>query len=161
MDKVFGLLRELRHSAVHRRRMTATGIERLAENSQLFLEALDDAFRSEKVSVLRRELKCAIEELKRNKDLLEGRLLTQLKEIDGKRAELDMCEKDAIESMGRDDLQCQNDIGEELESVVREVKSNETQNKNGKGKLSSTDQELYGLEEQFLGTDLTTYSPET
>ncbi|KAJ5809736.1 uncharacterized protein N7503_001954 [Penicillium pulvis] len=160
MDEVFGLLRDLRHSAVHRLRKTATGIERLAENAQLFLETLEDVFRSEKVSVLRRELKSAVEELRRNKDLLEGNLRTQLEEIHKKRAELDACEKDAIESMGHEDLRCQNDIGKGLESIVLRVKSNEKQDWKGKGKLSYMDPDLYGSEKGFLAANLTTYSPE-
>jgi hypothetical protein len=160
IDELFGPLHELRHSAVHRLRKTANGIERLAENAQLFLEALDDLVRSEKASVLRRELKGAIEELKRNKDLLEGKLHTQLKDIQKKRAELDICEKNAIESMGLDDQQCQNDVGEGLNGAVRNLMSNETQNAKGKGKLFYIDPELYESEDEFPGADSTIYSPE-
>ncbi|KAJ5917577.1 hypothetical protein N7466_011131 [Penicillium verhagenii] len=156
INELFGHVRELRHSAVHRLRKTANGVERLAENAQLFLETLDDVFRSEKVSVLRRELKCAIEEIKCKKDLLERRLSTQFKEIQEKRAELDMCEKDAIESMSRDDQQNQKDIGEQLEGVVRNLKSNETHDEKGKGKLSSIKLDLYESEDEFPGVDLTT-----
>ena len=160
IDELFGLLHELRHSAVHRLRKTANSIERLAENAQLFLEALDDLDRSEKVSVLRRELKGAIEELKRNKDLLEGKLQTQLKNIQKKRAELDICEQNAIKSMGIDDQQCQNDVAESLNGAVRNLISNETQNANGKGRLFSRDQWLYESEDEFPRADLTIYSPE-
>ncbi|CAG7915471.1 unnamed protein product [Penicillium olsonii] len=160
IDELFSLLHELRHSAVHRLRKTANSIERLAENAQLFLEALDDLDRSEKVSVLRRELKGAIEELKRNKDLLEGKLQTQLKNIQKKRAELDICEKNAIKSMGIDDQQCQNDVAESLNGAVRNLISNETQNANGKGRLFSRDQVLYESEDEFPRADLTIYSPE-
>ncbi|KAJ5640355.1 uncharacterized protein N7484_008217 [Penicillium longicatenatum] len=87
LGEFIGLLQELRHSAVHRLRKAAAGVERLAENAQLFLIALEDSTRSEKVETLRRELRSAIEEMKRNKDLLEMRLLAQLKEIQKKRSE--------------------------------------------------------------------------
>jgi hypothetical protein len=120
---------------------------------------LDDQVRSEKVSVLRRELKGAIEELKRNKDLLEGKLRMQLKEIQKERAKVDICEKSAIESIGRADRQCQDDVGEGLNGAVRSLISNETQTK-GKGKLFSTDEELYESEDEFPGTDSAIYSPE-
>lgn len=63
-------------------------------------------------------------------------------------------------SWGRDDLQCQTEVGKRMESVVRNVKSNEQQNEKGKGKLASMDRELHGSEEEFLGADLTTYIPE-
>ncbi|KAL2864783.1 uncharacterized protein BJX67DRAFT_373614 [Aspergillus lucknowensis] len=72
LDELFSNLRALRHSPVHRLRKTAIGVERLAENAQLFLETLDEVDRSERVSRLRGELKTAVEELQRNKDLLEG-----------------------------------------------------------------------------------------
>ncbi|CAI7586771.1 unnamed protein product [Penicillium glandicola] len=123
LDEFIGLLRELRHSAVHRLRKTAAGVERLAENAQLFLMALEDSTRSEKVESLRRELQSAIEEIKRNKDLLERRLLAQLKEIQKKRGELDIWERNAKEAMVREDLECSRDIGEGLEIIVRRVKS--------------------------------------
>lgn len=117
------LLRELPHSAVHRLRKTATGVEQLAENAQLFLEALEDSNRSEKVESVQRELRTAIEELKRSKDLLERRLVAQLKEAERKRSELDVWENNAREGMIKESLQCSRDMGELLEGVVRQVKS--------------------------------------
>ncbi|KAL4860773.1 hypothetical protein BDV12DRAFT_191504 [Aspergillus spectabilis] len=89
LDELFSNLCALRHSAVHRLRKTAVGVERLAENAQLFLETLDEVDRAERVSRLRRELKTAIEELQRNKDLLEGRYFAEIKEIQNERAALD------------------------------------------------------------------------
>ncbi|KAL4929519.1 uncharacterized protein BDV17DRAFT_297990 [Aspergillus undulatus] len=117
-DELFSSLRELRHSAVHRLRKAAGSAERLAKNTQLFLEALNDYDRSERVSNLRRELNKAIEELKRNKDLLEGRYLSELKEIQARRAALDMWERDAKNAMVESDLQCLNDIDRSIENVV-------------------------------------------
>lgn len=135
-----------------RLRKTANGIK-------LFLEALYDLIRSEKVSVLRRDLKDPIEELKRIKELLEEKLHTQLKNIQGKRAELNICEKNAIESMDLDDQQCQNDVCEGLNGAVWILMSKETQNTNGKGNMSSVDEELSESEDEFPGADLKIYSP--
>lgn len=148
--EIFDLLRELRHAAVHRLQKTAIGIERLAENAQLFLEALNDPFHSEKVSLLRQELRMAIEELQRNKDLLEGRLLAQTKDINARRAELDMWEEEAKNSMVKDDLQCLNDISEGLEKTIREVSSHEPDGGKGKGKMPAAHPELSDSEEEFL-----------
>ncbi|KAJ5346926.1 uncharacterized protein N7506_000179 [Penicillium brevicompactum] len=122
LEEFIGLLRELRHSAVHRLRKTAAGVERLVENAELFLQALEDSTRSEKVGSLRRELRYTIEELKRNKDLFERRLLAQLGEIQNMRNELDDREKNVKEAMIREDLQCSSDIGEGLARFVRQVK---------------------------------------
>jgi hypothetical protein len=156
LDEVISLLRELRHSAVHRLRKTAAGIERLAENAQIFLEALNDSLRSEKVMLLRREIRSTIEELKRSKDLLEGRLLVQLKEIRIKRIELDKWEKKAKETMVFEDLQNLRDIGEGLEEWVERLNSRQTADSNesieckGKEKMVTVYQGLLDSEEEFL-----------
>lgn len=160
LDEVISLLRELRHSAVHRLRKTAAGVERLAENAQIFLEALNDSLRSEKVMLLRREIRSTIEELKRSKDLLEGRLLVQLKEIRVKRTELDKWEKKAKETMVLEDLQNLRDIGEGLENLVETLNSKQSTDSNepiegkGKEKMTTVYQEPLDSEEEFLEADV-------
>jgi hypothetical protein len=57
MDDVFWLLCELRHTAVHSLRKIANGIEKLVGNGQVFLDALKDSSCSERVSLLRRQLR--------------------------------------------------------------------------------------------------------
>ncbi|CDM33975.1 hypothetical protein DTO013E5_1705 [Penicillium roqueforti] len=167
LDEVISLLRELRHSAVHRLRKTAAGIERLAENAQIFLEALNDSLRSEKVMLLRREIRSTIEELKRSKDLLEGRLLVQLKEIRIKRSELDKWEKEAKETMVFEDLQNLRGIGEGLEKLVEELNSRHTADPKepiegkGKEKMMTVYQESLDSEEEFLGAVVQGNSSET
>lgn len=156
LNEFIGLLRELRHSAVHRLRKTAAGVERLAENAQLFLEALEDTIRSEKVERLRRELRSAIDELKRNKDLLERRLLAQLKEIQRKRSELDVWEKNAKEAMTREDLECSRDIGQGLETIVREVRLKDRKEAEGEKSLPHAYPDSLDSEEEFLDAALIT-----
>ncbi|KAJ9215062.1 hypothetical protein DTO166G4_3319 [Paecilomyces variotii] len=156
LNESIGLLRELRHSAVHRLRKTAAGVERLAENAQLFLEALEDTTRSEKVESIRRELRSGIDELKRNKDLLERRLLAQLKEIQRKRSELDVWEKNAKEAMIKEDLECSRDIGEGLEIIVRRVKLKDQKEVEGKKHLPDAYSDSVDSEEEFLGAALIT-----
>jgi hypothetical protein len=135
---------------VHRLRKTAASIERLAKNAQLFLIALEDSTRSEKVESLRRELRSAIEELKRNKDLLERRLLTQLKEIQKKRSELDVWEKIAKEAMIREDLECSRDISEGLEIIIRRVKSKDPKKAEGEKTLPDVYSDSLDSEEEFM-----------
>ncbi|OQE09875.1 hypothetical protein PENVUL_c005G09875 [Penicillium vulpinum] len=118
LDEIFGLLRELRHSVVHRLRRSASGVERLVENAELFVEVLQDQDRLGKISILRNELKTAIEELARNKDLLEASLLAQLKDIRAERAKLDLREQNAIQAMTDDDLQYLDDTGHRLVDMI-------------------------------------------
>lgn len=156
LNELIGLLRELRHSAVHRLRKPAAGVERLAENAQLFLEALEDSTRSAKVESLRRELRSAIEELKRNKDLFERRFLAQLKEIQKKRSELDLWEKNAKEAMVREDLQCSRDISEGLEIIVRRDKSKDPLEEKDERTLPDVYSDSLDSEEEFLDAVLIT-----
>ena len=134
-DEVIGLLRELRHSAVHRLRKTAAGIERLAENAQIFLAALNDLIRSQQLTIFRRQIRSTIEELQRNKDLLEGKLRSQLKQIRTKRAELDKWEKESTNNMVLEDQQLVRDIGEDVAMMVESIKSQKTEYEQEKGKM--------------------------
>jgi hypothetical protein len=118
MNHVFRLLCELRHTAVHRLRRTANGIEKLVENAQVFLEVLKDRPRSERVSLLRRRLRLCIEELERNKDLVEAKLLAQLKDLRNRRAELDRLEKSVIGEAFNEDKFCQEDVSAGLERTI-------------------------------------------
>jgi hypothetical protein len=70
------------------------------------------------VSKLRRELSMAIEEVKRNKDFLEGRYLGELKEIQAQRAALDTWERNSKNAMISGDSQCLDDTDKILASVV-------------------------------------------
>jgi hypothetical protein len=70
------------------------------------------------VSKLRRELSMAIEEVKRNKDFLEGRYLGELKEIQAQRAALDTWERNSKNAMINGDSQCLDDTDKILASVV-------------------------------------------
>ena len=154
LDAFIGLLRELRHSAVHRLRKTAAGIERLAENAQLFLEALEDTNRSEKVEGLRRELRSAIEELNRNKDLFERRLHAQLKEIQNKRSELDIWEKNAKEAMIREDFECSRDISQGLEIIVQRVQLKDPKETEEEKPMPDVCSDSLDSEEEFLDAAL-------
>jgi hypothetical protein len=152
LDELFSNLRALRHSAVHRLRKTAIGVERLAENAQLFLETLDEVDRAERVSRLRRELKTAIEELQRNKDLLEGRYLAEIKEIQTERAALDRREQGATNMMVHGDQECLNDIDERLEKVVHYFNLRVPSKEEGKGKERMPEEcpELSNSDEDFV-----------
>jgi hypothetical protein len=151
-NEMFDILCELRHSAVHRLRKTAGGVECLAENAQLFLEALNDTYRSERVSMVRRELNMAIEELKRNKDLPEGRYLAELKEIQAKRAALDTREQDAKKAMADGDLQCLNDIDKSLDKVFQLLNPVGPVEEGGKGERPVEYPDISDSEDEYFET---------
>ncbi|KAL2782742.1 hypothetical protein BJX66DRAFT_350463 [Aspergillus keveii] len=148
------------HSAVHRLRKTAGGIERLAENAQAFLEALNDSYRSEMVSKLRRELSMAIEEVKRNKDFLEGRYLGELKEIQAQRAALDTWERNAKNAMINGDSQCLDDTDKILARVVHHLSPDGPTGEEEKGQIPIERPELSDSEEEFLESVVAINSPD-
>ncbi|KAL3465037.1 hypothetical protein BJX64DRAFT_297794 [Aspergillus heterothallicus] len=152
LEELFSNLCALRHSAVHRLRKTAMGVERLAENAQLFLETLNDFNRAERVSSLRRELKTAIEELQRNKDLLEGKYLAEIKEIQTQRAALDRREQDATNTMVQGDLQCLSDVDRSLAKFFHYFNLRDPIEEEGKGKGRAWEEcpELSESDEEFL-----------
>ncbi|CAI7670743.1 unnamed protein product [Penicillium pancosmium] len=148
--EIFELLRELRHSAVHRLRKTASGIERLVENAQLFLEILNDTCRSEKVTFLRRELSLAIEELKRNKDLLEGKMRAELEDIQARRAHLDMLEQAAKATMVNSDIRCLNDIDDVIGKIIQDLLQNGVRRAESLREGRIDDSELSDAEAEIL-----------
>jgi hypothetical protein len=70
------------------------------------------------LSRLRREAQQVIDELGRNKDLLESRLKEKLQEIDARRRELDSLECKAVEVMLREDKEYQVLASANLEQAI-------------------------------------------
>ncbi|CAG8302850.1 unnamed protein product [Penicillium salamii] len=138
-DKVSCSLCELRHSAVHRIPKTTAGIEQIAENAQVFLEALNDSVRSLQLGLFRKRMRSTIEVLQLRKDVSERTYLAQLEQIRTKRAELDKWEKEAIETLVREDRKVIGDIGKEIAMTVERVQSNEINSRKGKSKMGGNE----------------------
>jgi len=70
------------------------------------------------LSRLRREAQQVVDELGRNKDLLESILTEKLQEIDVRRRELDSLERRAVEEMLREDKEYQTLASANLEQAI-------------------------------------------
>ncbi|KAL1606212.1 hypothetical protein SLS60_003613 [Paraconiothyrium brasiliense] len=94
---------QLRHAAVHRLRLTADRVLQFVIDAELLVTLLrnDDFLFS--ISTTRRQIQSTIEELERNKDMLELRQVEIKKRFAAKRAELDLEEREAIHSMVKED----------------------------------------------------------
>jgi hypothetical protein len=68
---------------------------------------------------LRRETQTSIGELKRNKDLLESRLDSKLKQISDQRIELDRLEQLAVEEMLKADREYHALAGNDLDEAIQ------------------------------------------
>lgn len=109
---------QIRHSAVHRVRVTANTVEKLLADAESLAELLGNLACARTLLRLRRETKLAVDELGRNKDLLESRLTEKLREIADARAALDRIEQTAVEDMLNEDKEYQNFAGMNLEQAI-------------------------------------------
>lgn len=123
LEELFRSVADIRHSAVHRIRISAKGIERFILDAESLAILLDDSERLRSLSELRRDTQSTIEELECNKHVLGAKLDEHLKKIAAERAELDRLEEGAIREMLEEDGQYQVYAGTNLEQAIasREV----------------------------------------
>lgn len=117
-EELLDSMAHLRHTAVHRLRVTVNRIEQFMVDSESLARLLQDETCAKTLSRLRRETQLTIDELRRNKDLLESRLAETLKRIAAQRLELDRLEQTAMEDMLREDKEYQSFAGTNLEQTI-------------------------------------------
>lgn len=109
---------QIRHTAVHRLRSTAGRVESFLVDAETLASLFADERCASQLSRLLRETKLVVEEVERNKDVLETQFIEKRKEIAARRAELDRIEHAAYETMLEEDKQYQNFAGANLEDVI-------------------------------------------
>ena len=108
----------LRHTAVHRLRINANGLERFLADAEALAQLLHDDYCTRSLARLRRETQISIDELKRNKDLLESRVNSKLKQISDQRLELDRLEQSAVDEMMKADQEYHLLAGSNLDQAI-------------------------------------------
>lgn len=119
LGKVLESTATIRHTAVHRLKVTVTRLEQYLSDAQLLSSFLGDATCSRRLTQIRREMSVAVDELKRNKDVVESKLAHELQKIAARRSALDRAEVEAVEEMLRQDCQYQELAGVNLEQSIR------------------------------------------
>lgn len=116
----------IRHTAVHRLHVTVTRLEQHLSDAELLANLLRDDVCASRLSGIRREVSLSADELKRNKDVLELKLVDTLKKLAARRLALDRTEAAAVEDMLREDRKYQEMAGLNLERSILEpaVESN-------------------------------------
>jgi hypothetical protein len=114
-------LSHLRHTAVHRLRVGANGLEQFLVDAETLAQLLQNDNYARRLTGLRRDTQLIIGELKRNKDLLESRLKSKLQNIADQRAELDRLEHLAVEEMIREDKEYQTLAGANLDEAIHSL----------------------------------------
>jgi len=87
-------------------------------DSEALARLLQDEDSVRSLSQLRREIQLTIEDLKRNKDLLEAKVSEKLKKISAQRAELDQLERDVLQEMLQEDKDYQAFAGWNLQQAI-------------------------------------------
>lgn len=118
LEKLFRSVADIRHTAVHRIRVSARGIEQFLLDAETLAMLLGDMVRLKLLTDLRRDTQSAIEELERNKHLLGSKLDETLKRIAAQREELDRVEQSAITEMVKEDGEYQVLAGSNLEQAI-------------------------------------------
>lgn len=118
-DELANSLSRIRHTAVHRLRISANALELFLVDAENLLHILQDDHRTKCLTRLRRETQLTIGELKRNKDVLESKLKSKFQKIAEERAELDRLEQLAVEEMLREDREYQMLAGANLDEAIR------------------------------------------
>lgn len=109
---------QLRHTAVHRVRISANRVQQFVTEAEFLAVILRNDSCTQTLSRLRRAVQQVIDELGRNKDLLESILKGKLQEIDTRRRELDRLESRAVEDMLGEDKEYQTLASANLKQAI-------------------------------------------
>lgn len=147
-EKLFRSVADIRHSAVHRIRVSAKGVEQFILDAESLATLLNDGARLESLKRMRRDTQLAIEELERNKHVLGSQLTETRKKIAAQRAELDRLEDAAVADMMREDGEYQRFAGANLERAIvsfeaTTLAADETENEAGSDVGDTDNTETY------------------
>ena len=116
--KFLDSIAQLRHTAVHRVRVSVNRVQQFMMEAESLANILHNNICARMLSRLRWEAQQVIDELGRNKNLLESILKEKLQEIDARRRELDSLEGKAVEEMLREDKEYQTLASANLEQAI-------------------------------------------
>jgi hypothetical protein len=118
LPDLFNSIAQLRHTAVHRLRVTANRILQFNLDAEALVKLLRDDITLDVVASIRRCLEHYIGEIARNKDLLEVSMATTKAKFAAKREELEREEKEALEKAVEEDKEYMVLAGRGLEQAL-------------------------------------------
>lgn len=118
LEDIFGSVAAIRHTAVHRLRISAKTLEQYLVDAESFLALIKDQANLEVVGRLRRETQAIVGELERSKHILNSKREKRQQEIAMQRAELDKLERMLAVDMVREDSDYQALAGANLEQAI-------------------------------------------
>ncbi|OAP55055.1 hypothetical protein AYL99_10755 [Fonsecaea erecta] len=118
LEQVLDSITQLRHTAVHRLRVSANRLEQFMVDAEALARLLQHDSCTRQLSRLRLDTQLTLGELKRYKDLLESNVTSKLRDIATQRAELDRLEEEAVQDMLREDKEYQRLAGMSLNQAM-------------------------------------------
>ena len=118
LPQVLDSMAQLRHTAVHRIRVTVNRVHQYLLDAERLMILLDDETTSKQLAELRQKAELATEDMRTNKDLLETRAAKQLRRYADQIVELERLQQSAIEEMLKEDKTCQLSAAALLESAI-------------------------------------------
>jgi hypothetical protein len=115
---LFNSIAQLRHTAVHRLRLTANRTLQFVVDAEALVKLLRDDITLDVVASMRRHLQACIGEMERNKDLLELSMATTKAQFAAKRQELERQEREALENTVSEDKEYTVLAGRSLEKAL-------------------------------------------
>ncbi|PVI05338.1 hypothetical protein DM02DRAFT_686219 [Periconia macrospinosa] len=118
LDDVLESMARIRHSAVHRLRLTAKSIMQLTVDAESMLALFHDEEHINEISNIRRQIQSLIDDAERHKDLLESRVIEMRKVIEARKAELDRQEKEVLAMAFEEDMAYLKFVGLKIENAL-------------------------------------------
>jgi hypothetical protein len=115
---LFRTVADIRHTAVHRIRVSARGTEQFMVAAESLATLLGDTARLSVLRELRRATRMVVEELECSKHVLTSRVGQTLKNLAAQRTELDRLEKAAVAEMVTEDGEYHILAGTNLEQAI-------------------------------------------
>lgn len=118
LDQLLDSIAQLRHTAVHRLRVSAVRLDTFLVDAGSLATLIHDEGCKQQMSRLRHETHLVVEDIKRNKDLLESQLAVKMRRMAAQRMELDRLEQSIIVDMLKEDHEYQQYAGTILTQAI-------------------------------------------
>ncbi|KAK8029219.1 hypothetical protein PG991_006275 [Apiospora marii] len=118
LDQLCRCVTDIRHTAVHRLRITAAAVENFLRDAEDFTELLRDPAATQAIALIRWEVQGTVDELEENTRNAHDKLDDVMQEIGAHREELQNLEKLAMSEMQRESSEYQSLAARSIDSVI-------------------------------------------
>jgi hypothetical protein len=151
LTALFDSIVQLRHTAVHRLRLTANRTLQFVVDAEILAKLIQDEDTVQILSVIRQQVQATMEDMERNKDLLESRMATTRAQFAARKAELERQEREALEDTVKEDKEYTAFAGESLEQALDTPATGiDNQESMDEESFSDTDPEEHSVDEAGL-----------